>query len=303
LAAELKIYSDSACTAELSGTPYELDLGELDGTNGETYTTSVLVKNTGADTAGVVTLTETSDTDSRGSYSLDDITYSTSSLSLGTLAAGASIRVYIKVVVAAATDTQLDEALNFTVAGTGTSKSVEATYTVSTILDAIKTTLRISGTDTDSEIEDLILAVKADLQLSGLLGEKILVTDALIKRAIVVYCKANYGWDNPEADRFEKSYQMLKNHMSLSRDYAFYAVTFTVVDSDGAAIDEAEIVFDGTTKYTNTSGIAVFYVRAGDNYEYQITHEDYADYVDSDGEWYNVDISASTAISITMSDS
>lgn len=171
------------------------------------------------------------------------------------------------------------------------------------LLSDVKTALRISSTDLDDEINDLILAAKADLQLSGLLGEKILDTDALIKRAIVVYCKANFGWDNPEADRFEKSYQMLKNHMSLSLDYAYYAVTFTIVDSSDVAIDEAEIVFDGVTKYTNSLGVAVFYVRAGNNYEYQITHEDYADYVDADGDWYNVDITASTAIDITMSDS
>lgn len=303
MAALLKIYSDSACTVELTGTPYALDLGEFDGTNGETKTTSILVKNTGADSAGAVALTETSDTDARGSYSLDDITYSATSLSLGTMAAGAIVRVYIKVIVAASTLTHTNEPLSFTVAGTGTSKSVAATYDISTLLDEVKTALRISSTATDTEIDDLILAAKADLQLCGLLGEFILVTDALIKRAIVTYCKANFGWDNPEADRFQRSYDMLKNHMSLSLDYAFYAVTFTVVDDSAVAIDEAMILFDGTTKYTNTSGIAIFYVRAGNNYEYQITHEDYADYVDSEGEWYNVDITASTAISITMSDS
>jgi hypothetical protein len=93
---------------------------------------------------------------------------------------------------------------------------------------------------------------------------------------------------------------MLKNHMSLSRDYAYYAVTFTVVNASAVAIDEAKITFNDVTKYTNTSGQAVFYVRAGNNYEYEITHDDYADYVDADGDWYNVDITASTTISITM---
>ena len=299
MGAEIKIYSDSACTTELSGTPYEIDMGELDGTNGETYTTSILVKNTGDETAGAVTLTETSDTDARGTYSLDDITYA-NSLNLGTMAAGAIVRVYIKVVVAASTTTQLDEALNFAIAGTGTSKTVACTYDITTMLDDVKTLLRISNTAYDTEIDDLILAAKADLQLSGLLGEKILDTDTLIKRAIYTYCKANFGWDNPDADRLQKSYDMLKNHMSLSRDYAFYAVTFAVVNASAVAIDEAKIIFNDTTKYTNASGQAVFYVRAGNNYEYEITHDDYADYVDADGDWYNVDITASTTINITM---
>lgn len=168
------------------------------------------------------------------------------------------------------------------------------------LLADVKIALRISGVTYDDEITDLILAAQSDLQLSGLLGEKIIVTDALIKRAVTLYCKANFGYNNSDADRLQKSYDMLKNHMSLSLDYAYYAVTFTVKNSLDAAIIEAEIVFDGVTKYTNSSGIAIFYVRSGDNYEYAISHEDYADYVDSDGDNYKVDISASTAISITM---
>jgi glycosyltransferase involved in cell wall biosynthesis len=162
---------------------------------------------------------------------------------------------------------------------------------------------RLDHDDYYTEIDDLILAAKADLQLSGLLGEKILNTDALIKRAIYAYCKANFGWNNPDAVRLQQSYDMLKNHMSLSSEYAFYAVTFAVTDESAVAIDEAKIVFDGVTKYTNSQGIAMFYVRKGDNYEYQITHDDYIDYVDSDNEWYNVDISASTTVSVTMTTS
>jgi hypothetical protein len=301
MGAELKIYTDAACLNELSAAA--MDFGELDGTNGETYITSVIVKNTGDATAGTVTLTETADTDSRGTYSIDDITYANSSLSLGAIAAGASIRVYIKVVVAASTTTQLAETLNFTVAGTVTSKTFSATYDIVTMLDDVKTLLRMSNDAYNTEIDDLILAAKADLQLSGLLGEKILNTDALIKRAIYAYCKANFGWNNPDAVRLQQSYDMLKNHMSLSSEYAFYAVTFAVTDESAVAIDEAKIVFDGVTKYTNSQGIAIFYVRKGDNYEYQITHDDYIDYVDSDNEWYNVDILASTTVSVTMTTS
>lgn len=87
------------------------------------------------------------------------------------------------------------------------------------MLESAKNALRVSGNDLDEEVQDLIDAAKADLQFSGVLGEKIVEEDALIKRAIITYCKAYFGWDNPEADRFQKSYESLRNHLSLSAEY------------------------------------------------------------------------------------
>jgi len=89
------------------------------------------------------------------------------------------------------------------------------------LLDDIKLTLRISNTAFDSEITDLISAARSDLKLSGVLESKVNDdTDALIKRAIVVYCKANFGWNNPDAEKLQQSYDMLKMHLSLSQEYA-----------------------------------------------------------------------------------
>lgn len=87
------------------------------------------------------------------------------------------------------------------------------------LLDDVKETLRVSGNDLDTEIYDLIKAAKADLQLGGVLKSKVVDTDPLIKRAIVVYCKANFGWDNPEAEKFRDSYDMLKTQLTLSTEY------------------------------------------------------------------------------------
>ena len=87
------------------------------------------------------------------------------------------------------------------------------------MLDTIKDTLRVNGSDLDGEIQDLIDAAKADLSLSGVHPSKIIDTDPLIKRAVIVYCKAHFGWDNPEADRFAQSYSMLKMHLTLSAEY------------------------------------------------------------------------------------
>jgi len=94
------------------------------------------------------------------------------------------------------------------------------------ILD-IKTTLRISTNNTafDSEIADLIASARADLMLAGILPAKANDdTDPLIKRAITVYVKAHFGWNNPDAEKLQQSYAMIKGHLALSQEYTKEAV-------------------------------------------------------------------------------
>ena len=90
------------------------------------------------------------------------------------------------------------------------------------ILDDNRIALRISNTAFDSEISDLISAAKKDLELSGILNVD--ETDPLIKRAITVYVKANFGWNNPDAEKLQQSYNMLKSHLALSQEYTKEAV-------------------------------------------------------------------------------
>lgn len=85
------------------------------------------------------------------------------------------------------------------------------------MLDDVKTALRITNTAYDSEVQDLIESAQMDLIQSGVL--LVDETDPLIKRAIITYSKANFGIDNPQADRFHDSYVMLKQHLALSGDY------------------------------------------------------------------------------------
>lgn len=88
------------------------------------------------------------------------------------------------------------------------------------ILEDVKTSLRISGTDLNIETQDLIDAAKADLILSGVLKDKVEGDDTLIKRAIIVYCKAHFGYEDPKmSERFEQSYVSLKHHLTLSAEY------------------------------------------------------------------------------------
>jgi len=87
--------------------------------------------------------------------------------------------------------------------------------------DDVKLALRITSSAFDSEVDGLIAAARADLKLSGVDPEKADAEnpDALIKRAIIIYCKAHFGLDNPEAERLQHSYDMLKAHLTLSREY------------------------------------------------------------------------------------
>lgn len=146
------------------------------------------------------------------------------------------------------------------------------------ILDDVKVALRIAAATTayDGEVQDLIDACETDLALAGLLV--IDETDALTKRAIQVYCKANFGYDNPDADRLQKSYDMLKNHLSMSSDYAYYTVTIT-------AVEQGPVEFDGVTKETNASGVVVFYSRTKNHVEYTM-----------DGTTGYIDIAGNTVI-------
>ena len=169
------------------------------------------------------------------------------------------------------------------------------------ILDDVKAALRVTTVNAGivGEVTDLIAAAKADLALAGVIPAKsILDTDALIKRAIITYCKANFGYDNPDAERLQQSYEMLKAHLTLSIDYAYFTVTFTVKDAaTTAAIRGATVIFDGETLITNASGVAVFYVQDGSNYYYSVSAEGYL----PDADVANlVDVTASVAVTINL---
>lgn len=84
------------------------------------------------------------------------------------------------------------------------------------MLEKVKNALRISGDEHNDEVQDLIDAAKTDLVSSGV--KKISEYDALIIRAIILYCKAHFGYDDM-ADRFMQAYEVLKIHLALSSEY------------------------------------------------------------------------------------
>lgn len=92
------------------------------------------------------------------------------------------------------------------------------------LLEAVKAANRITTDDPGivGELEDLIEAAKRDLIISGVdpfiveLDEE---ADPLIRRAVILYTKANFGFDNPDSDKLNASYLSLKQHLSLAGDY------------------------------------------------------------------------------------
>lgn len=86
------------------------------------------------------------------------------------------------------------------------------------MLDKVKTALRISTTAFDDEINDLIAAALADLGIAGIVNTDI--TDPLIIRAVIVYCKANFGQtEDGWYDRLMKSYDQQKGQLQMATGY------------------------------------------------------------------------------------
>lgn len=86
------------------------------------------------------------------------------------------------------------------------------------LLDEVKSALRVSTNDAgiNSEIKTLVQACVLDLKSAGV---KIDLDDDLIKLAIVTFCKARFGFDNPDAEGFSKSYTIIKQHLMNYGEY------------------------------------------------------------------------------------
>lgn len=87
------------------------------------------------------------------------------------------------------------------------------------MLEFIKKILRISTIEFDEEINQLIASARSDLILSGVRAEMVNDNDPLIRRAISVYCKAHFGFDNKDYENLVNAYNSLKSHLILSGDY------------------------------------------------------------------------------------
>lgn len=90
------------------------------------------------------------------------------------------------------------------------------------LIDDVKKNLRISTAALNDELSDLIISAKAQMSISGIIN--IVETDPLTKRAIILYCKANFGLDNKDSEKYQSRFDSLITHMSMCPEYNTVAV-------------------------------------------------------------------------------
>lgn len=90
------------------------------------------------------------------------------------------------------------------------------------MLDKVKLALRIKSVAFNEEIESLINAAMLDLGIAGVETD---IIDAAIERAIITYCKMNFG-DSENYDQLKKSYDEQKAQMSMSSEYTMWGDEF-----------------------------------------------------------------------------
>ena len=84
------------------------------------------------------------------------------------------------------------------------------------LLPEARVWLRKSVAKLDSEIRQTAAAAVQDLKGAGVVN--ICAEDPLIKQAVKLYLKAQFGYDN-NSEKWEAAYEHLKASLSLSSDY------------------------------------------------------------------------------------
>ena len=85
-----------------------------------------------------------------------------------------------------------------------------------TTLAAVKLALRVTTDAFDSEINGLIDAALLDLGIAGVTNDS--TADALILRAVVTYCRLNFGQPD-DYDRLKASYDEQKAQLGMATGY------------------------------------------------------------------------------------
>jgi len=88
------------------------------------------------------------------------------------------------------------------------------------LIKNVKLALRIKSDALNDEINGLINAATADLQLAGIkTPDDPKNNDPLIERAIIMYAKAHFGLDNKDSQKYVALYDNLKERLTLACKY------------------------------------------------------------------------------------
>lgn len=88
--------------------------------------------------------------------------------------------------------------------------------TLAATLASVKLALRITTDAFDEELTDLIGAALIDLRQAGITNQD--ATDKMIKRAVVTFCKLNFGQPD-DYDRLKRSYDEQKAQLGMATGY------------------------------------------------------------------------------------
>lgn len=91
------------------------------------------------------------------------------------------------------------------------------------LIDDIKASLRVTSGKFDAEAQMLIDAAIFDMRRAGVNPELLMFGDdgsgnGFVKQAVTLWCKANFGYDAAEADRFMAAYDRVLNALLNSSD-------------------------------------------------------------------------------------
>lgn len=96
------------------------------------------------------------------------------------------------------------------------------------LLDDVKVACRVTSTAFDTELTDLIDAGLADLGITDINNDLLVTTGImpLIKRAVLTYCKMNFGEiEEAKYDRLKASYDEQKSQLLMSSEYNTWEVS------------------------------------------------------------------------------
>lgn len=85
------------------------------------------------------------------------------------------------------------------------------------LLSKTKMALRITCSDFDEELTDLILAGIADLGIAGVSAD---TDDPLLSRAVITYVKLHFGdLESEDYERLNRSYELQRGQMYMATGY------------------------------------------------------------------------------------
>ncbi|MFT8813221.1 hypothetical protein [Oenococcus sp.] len=103
--------------------------------------------------------------------------------------------------------------------------------------DQVKSNLRIKTNDDgiNGEISDLIASARYDLYKIGTVDKNLAysIVDPLVKQAVIAYCKAKFGLNNDDSDKYWAAYVSLRNDLSGMSQWKSDKTSDTTIPNTG----------------------------------------------------------------------